>query len=226
MTFLLLLVMLPACAAIPRDLTGKVFNFPTHSIIAHVRLTTPIRIFRAITVCHRSITDLQRDHVLFSMATSSYSNALRVFWDHANKEMKPSIIDKASKYPGLDYRPNMWHSICTTYDSASYMVQLWFNGQPSVRRYVYAPSISGSGRDTVIILGQEQDSYGGDFDFKQSFVGKLSDIHMWDYALSPCEIQKYVDGTNFTAGNVLNWGALEFVRYDRVFIEDKQENCV
>ena len=72
---------------------------------------------------------------------------------------------------------------------------------------------------------QEQDSHGGGFDLKQSFVGMMSDVHMWDYILSPCEIQKYVDELNFTPGNVLNWSAMELQITDRVLIEDKQHTC-
>ncbi|GAA6227077.1 C-reactive protein-like isoform X1 [Lates japonicus] len=117
----------------------------------------------------------------------------------------------------------MWHSICTTWDSASGLVQLWFDGQPSIRKFITSRSnIRGS---LIIILGQEQDSHGGGFDIKQSFVGMMTDVHMWDYVLSPCEIHNYVDELNFTPGNVLNWRALGFQIIDRVLIEDKFKTC-
>ena len=72
---------------------------------------------------------------------------------------------------------------------------------------------------------QEQDAHGGGFDLKQCFVGMMSDVHMWDYTLSPCEMQKYVDDLNFTPGNVLNWRAMEFQIIGRVLIEDKLMTC-
>lgn len=72
---------------------------------------------------------------------------------------------------------------------------------------------------------QEQDSHGGGFDLKQSFVGMMSDVHLWDHILSSCEIQNYVDELNFTPGNVLNWSALEFEIIDRVLIENKLMTC-
>ncbi len=53
----------------------------------------------------------------------------------------------------------------------------------------------------------------------------MCDVHMWDYILSPCEIQHYVDDLNFTPGNVLNWRALEFQTSGRVLIENKQMTC-
>lgn len=36
---------------------------------------------------------------------------------------------------------------------------------------------------------QEQDSHGGGFHINQCFVGMMSDVRMWNYVLSPCEIQ-------------------------------------
>ncbi|XP_071325290.1 C-reactive protein-like isoform X1 [Trachinotus anak] len=220
MIFLLLLVMLTGCAASPR---GKMFTFPQETNSAHVKLIAPQQTFNAVTVCHRSFTDLKRDHALFSLAIPSSSNEFLIFWDDTNKEMEPHIKAAKVEYGRLDYKPNMWHSICTTWDSTSGLVQLWFNGQPSIRKFISSgSSISGT---TIIILGQEQDSHGGGFTIKQSFVGMMSDVHMWDYILSPCEIHNYVDEQNFTPGNVLNWRALDFEIVDKVLIEDKQMSC-
>ncbi|XP_018545109.1 C-reactive protein [Lates calcarifer] len=223
MMFLLVLIMLTACAASPQDLSGKMFTFPQETNRAHVRLNTTMQDFSAVTVCHRSFTDLRRSHGLFSLATPSSNNEFLIFWSEANKEMQPHIKEGKVGYGGWDYKPNMWHSICTTWDSASGLVQLWFDGQPSIRKFITSGSnIRGS---LIIILGQEQDSHGGGFDIKQSFVGMMTDVHMWDYIFSPCEIHNYVDELNFTPGNVLNWRALDFQIVDRVLIEDKFKTC-
>ncbi|XP_037640548.1 serum amyloid P-component-like [Sebastes umbrosus] len=223
MKFLLLLVMLPACAAIPRDMSGKMFLFPQQTTTARVRLTPSKQDFSAVTVCTRSLTDLRRSHSIFSMATPTNENAFLIIWDHTQKDLESHIKNVKSEYLGLDYKPNIWYSICSSWDSESGMVQLWFDGQPLARRYAISGSnITGS---PVILLGQEQDSHGGSFDLAQSFVGMMSDVHMWDHALSSCEIQEYVDGVNFPPGNVLNWSALEFQITDRVLIEDKQPIC-
>ncbi|KAM6995737.1 C-reactive protein-like isoform 1-T2 [Tautogolabrus adspersus] len=223
MKLLLLVVMLASCAALRQDLSGKMFTFPQQTNSAYVKLTTTKESLSAITVCHRSFTDLKRDHVLFSMSTSGNSNAFLTFWDNTNKEMEAHVRDKAAEFAGTDYKLNMWHSICTTWDSTSGLVQLWFNGQPLTRKF----STSGTSFQGpfIIILGQEQDSHGGGFDLKQSFVGMMSDIHMWDYTLSACEIHNYMDDLNFTPGNVLNWRALEFQIVDRVLVDKEEKTC-
>uniref|UniRef100_UPI0037E8D713 C-reactive protein-like n=1 Tax=Semicossyphus pulcher TaxID=241346 RepID=UPI0037E8D713 len=223
MKFLSLLVMLTACAASPQDLSGKMFTFPQQSNRAHVRLNTSIQDLSTVTVCHRSFTDLMRDHALFSLATPSNVNGFLVFWDAAKKEMEAHIKDRAAEFVGKDYKLNMWHSICTTWDSTTGIAQLWFDGQPSIRKYT--SSGSGIQGTPIIILGQEQDSHGGGFDLKQSFFGMMTDVHMWDHILSPCEIHNYMDNLNFTPGNALNWRALEFQIFDRVLIEDQIMSC-
>ncbi|XP_029958560.1 serum amyloid P-component-like [Salarias fasciatus] len=223
MKLLIVLAMLAARAASVQDLSGKMFTFPVQNDRARVRLITPKQEFRAVTVCHRSFTDIKRNHGLFSLSTSGSSNSFLIFWDETNKEMEAHIMNQKSEFIGLDYKANMWHSICTTWDSATGLVQLWFNGRPTISKFVFVDTaITGS---TIIILGQEQDAHGGGFDSDQAFVGMMSDVHMWDYVLSSCEIQSYVDELNFTPGNVLNWKALQFVITDKVLVEPKSSVC-
>ena len=66
---------------------------------------------------------------------------------------------------------------------------------------------------------------GGGFVASESFVGMMSDVHMWNYVLSPCEIKRYVDDLNFTPGNVLNWRAMMFEIVGRVELEENQRGC-
>lgn len=207
-----------------QDLSGKMFIFPQQSKTAHVKLAAPQKTYSAITVCHRSFTDLKRDHALFSMSTPTNANEFLIFYKFSSNEMQPHTKTESVSYGGLDYKPNTWHSICTTWDGASGLVQLWFNGRPMAKKY----SILQAGRSTgttSIILGQEQDNHGGGFDINQSFVGMIADVHMWDYVLSTCEIQKYSAERSFTPGNVLNWAALDFQIRERVLIDDKQMFC-
>ncbi|KAI3360998.1 hypothetical protein L3Q82_013201, partial [Scortum barcoo] len=185
-----------------------------------------------------SFTDLRRAHSLFSLATPSAFNDLLIYKEQTGSEISLNIRNQAVIFAGQDYKLNTWHSVCSTWDSASGLVQLWLDGKPSSRRFSSESNINGP---IIIVLGQvqfsstikrikefnvmDQDSHGGAFDINQSFVGMMSDVHMWDYTLSPCEIQNYTDDLNFTPGNVLNWRALLFQIVGRVLIEDKQKAC-
>uniref|UniRef100_A0A3P9KV35 Pentraxin family member n=1 Tax=Oryzias latipes TaxID=8090 RepID=A0A3P9KV35_ORYLA len=102
-------------------------------------------------------------------------------------------------------KPNMLHSICTTWDSVTGLIQIWFDGNPSIRKCVRSGAI---GNSVIALLGQIKTAMVGGFDISQSSVGLMSNVHMWDYTLCPCEIQKYMDKGIFIPGNVLNWKAL------------------
>ncbi|XP_041649722.1 C-reactive protein-like [Cheilinus undulatus] len=223
MKLLVLMVILTSCAASPRDLSDKMFTFPLKTRSSYVKLIPSVRALSSLTVCHRSFTDLKRNHVLLSLATPTNPNAFLTFWHAAEREMETTIKDMPIKQAGIDYKPNTWHSICTTFDSASGLLQMWFNGEPLVRKYTRS-SIDIQG-PLIIIIGQEQDSHGGGFDIDQSFIGMMSDIHIWDYPLSACEIHNYMDRVSYTPGNVISWKALEYQIFDRVVLEEEQKTC-
>ncbi|KAM9852112.1 C-reactive protein-like [Aulostomus maculatus] len=215
--------MLTAGAAGVQDLSEQMFTFPQRSNTAHVRLTASRQDFSKVTVCLRSFTDLQSDHPLFSLATPLRDNDFLIFWKESSQAFQPHVNNNRAQYRQLDYEPNVWHTICSTWDSTSGLIQLWFDGKPLTRKFVSSGSnITGN---PIIVLGQEQDSHGGGFQADQSFVGSISDVHMWDYVLSPCEIQNYVNDLNLTPGNVVNWRALDFQIVDRVLLENKQQTC-
>ncbi|XP_030250270.1 mucosal pentraxin-like [Sparus aurata] len=221
MQLLLLLVMLTVCAARPQDLYGKMFTFPQQTDTAHVRLMTSRQDLKAVSVCLRSFTDLQREHSLFSLATTSADNDFLIFKKAADDEFEIWAKSNMTDFRGLNYKLNTWLSVCSTWDAASGLTRLWVDGNPSSRKYTSSGSnITGT---MTIVLGQNQDSPGGTFDSKQSFVGMISDVHMWDYVISPREIQNYEQVfVRFTPGNVLNCRELEFQTTGRVLIEDKQ----
>ncbi|XP_073341930.1 C-reactive protein-like [Pagrus major] len=221
MALLLLLALLTVCAATPQDLSGKMFTFPEETNTAHVKLTTSRQDLRAVTVCFRSFTGLQRGHTLFSLATPSATNDFLIYKSPTDDVFSIWARHNQRVFGGPKYELNAWLSMCTTWDAASGLVQVWVDGKPSSRIFISSGSnIKGP---IIIVLGQDQDTHGGGFQTNQSFVGMMSDVHMWDYVISPREIQNYAHlFVGFTPGNVLNWRALEFQTAGRVLIEDEQ----
>lgn len=104
--------------------------------------------------CHffRFFTDLIRGHVHFSLATPSYSNTFLVYWDGTDKEFEISTMDTTGLFGVEDYKRNTWHSLCTTWDPVSGLVQLWLDGQPSVKKFTR--SVSNIRGSLIIMLGQ------------------------------------------------------------------------
>ncbi|KAJ0070039.1 hypothetical protein NL108_000303, partial [Boleophthalmus pectinirostris] len=199
------------------DLSGKMFTFPLETSWAHVRITTSRQHLAATTVCFRYFTDLTKEFGMFSMATSSHQNSFTIFKKARTDHFQVFVRDALAEYYGQEYKINTWQSLCSTWDSSTGLTQLWLNGIPSARKFITTSEINGP---IIIVLGQEQDSHGGGFDIKQSFVGMTADLHMWDYALSPVQILNYSHNITVPEGNLLRWGSLEFQKTSRVEIED------
>ncbi|XP_034564332.1 serum amyloid P-component-like [Notolabrus celidotus] len=217
-----LLVLLAAfCAghAVQTDLSEKVFSFPVPSSTAAVKLVPyseePLR---ALTMCMRFFSSLTRAQSLFSLAVPSQSNAFLLY--------KPSVgvyrlhVSGVSlELSGMPDDLTEWNSVCWTWDSTHGLTTLWVNGKRSDRKILAAKaSLSGA---PSIILGQEQDTYGGGYDQAQSFGGDITDVHLWSSVISPCEIRSFMDGGAFTPGNLLNWKNMQYSIAGPVYMEPR-----
>ncbi|XP_055019817.1 serum amyloid P-component-like [Boleophthalmus pectinirostris] len=212
-------LLLGLSAAVPQDLSGKMLVFPQETNTAHVRLTTSRQNLGAVTVCMRYFTDLTRAFSFFSLSIPSQSNALLIYKQPVRDEISVTVKNIDTILKGQDFQINRWQSLCATWEAASGVVQLWIDGKPSTIKFASNANIGGP---IIIVLGQDQDNYGGGFDKAQSFVGMMTDVHMWDYVLSPQHIDNYSQKLNFPAGNVLNWKSMEFQITGRVLIQKEQ----
>ncbi|XP_051922777.1 C-reactive protein-like [Hippocampus zosterae] len=214
---LVFMVMLASCYADTQDLSGKAFVFPRETNRDHVKLMTPKTSLSAVTVCFRFKTDLSRNYGLFSLATPGISNDFVLFKTNNNDVIRMHARDGGTDFLALSFPPNNWHTLCATWNSEDGISQLWVDGKPTIKRFIHSGEpISGK---LSTVLGQEQDAYGGGFDANQSFIGMISRLHMWDYVLSPEEIQRYKADSNFTPGNVFNWRALDYEVVGNILVE-------
>ncbi|XP_077327310.1 C-reactive protein-like isoform X1 [Lithobates pipiens] len=215
LSVLVLLLVVPASLE-QEGMEGKVFVFPKETNTAHVILRPTItKPLQEVSVCLSSYTDLSRPYSTFSLATPGKDNAFlfylqppNTFSMHVNQEVTHFKTDSET----LD-----WRHICVTWDSDTGVIQLWVNG----KLYPRKASMKGSSiaPEASIVLGQEQDSIGGGFDPKQSLVGEISDVHMWDYILTSEDVQKALYG-DFN-GNVINWKSLVYEIKGEVLIQPK-----
>lgn len=222
MLFAVCLVILSSNVAAIQDMTGKIFTFAKKTSTANVRTSVKGN-FTALTVCHRSFTDIRRDHALFSMSSIDSPNEFLVYYSFPTDSIQVHVRTEIAGFGGLYYKQSAWHSICSTWDPSSGLVQMWFNGRPLTKKFLNPTLLKTV--YCVIVLGQDQDSFGGDFDAKQSFEGMMTDVNVWDYVLPSCEIQKYMSELSHVPGNMVNWAALDFNKNGLVWVHDKEENC-
>ncbi|KAL4641352.1 serum amyloid P-component-like [Arapaima gigas] len=214
------LTLLVTCLALRQDLTGKVFTFPLESDTTHVKLVADkAKNLLTVTVCLRYFSDLRRSQSLFSLATPSSDNGF-LFFKPELGVYNMYVLGSEATFWGLPDRLSEWVSLCGTWDSDTGLAQLWVDGKPSSRKALKPGGTISTPHS--IVLGQEQDSYGGSFDKGQSFVGLITDVHMWDHVLPPLDIHLFAEGSTFAPGNVLEWGDMEYTRQGQVIVEDKQ----
>ncbi|XP_054849677.1 serum amyloid P-component-like [Eublepharis macularius] len=207
-TSLLVLVGLLGSLA-QQDLEKKTMIFPEASNTARVVLRTvhqqPLTSF---TVCLRAYTDLNRAYSLFSYATKQSDNHILLFKPKSNQYsvyvagavVTFSVADNPVPKP-------QWEHICASWESATGIVELWLNGESLPRKGLKkGHSIT---PEASIIIGQEQDSYGGGFDVNQSFVGEITDVYMWDRELSPDELA-LVGSDSRLSNYLIDWKSLNY----------------
>ena len=61
----------------------------------------------------------------------------------------------------------------------------------------------------IVILGQDQDEFGGGFEQYQSFFGEMYGVNMWNAVLSAEEISHMSRNCSNGVGNYLRWSDFE-----------------
>ncbi|KAL1248302.1 hypothetical protein QQF64_021620 [Cirrhinus molitorella] len=206
-------------------LAGKVLVFPTKSYSSYVKLTPekPMSL-SAFTLCMRVVANLRewRDIILFAYRTRD-TDELNVWKE---KDGRLSLYFQSS-HNGVLFRvpplsPYRTH-LCVTWNSATGVTAVWVDGQRS------APQVYNTGHVVraggVVVLGQDPDSYLGDFETEQSFVGDIKDVYMWNYVLSDNQIKAaYLNKkANMPKGNIFDWTTIRYSIHGNVVVaNDKQ----
>uniref|UniRef100_A0A3B1IDN7 Pentraxin (PTX) domain-containing protein n=1 Tax=Astyanax mexicanus TaxID=7994 RepID=A0A3B1IDN7_ASTMX len=93
--------------------------------------------------------------------------------------------------------------------SSTGLAAFWVDGKRSTLQvYKQGHQVQSGG---AVLLGQDPDSYLGDFDINQSFVGEITDVNMWDSVLTGSQIRHFneKEWVGPTA-NVLNWSTMQY----------------
>ncbi|XP_070552687.1 sushi, von Willebrand factor type A, EGF and pentraxin domain-containing protein 1-like [Ptychodera flava] len=118
---------------------------------------------------------------------------------------------------------NLWHHVTVTWESSSGSWKFLFDSQVirSGTGLQQGQLISGGG---VLVIGQEQDGVGSLFNAAESYVGELTQVNLWDYAMTLEEVNTLYAGCN-EMGNVLAWIQLKHNIYGNVLVEEPSSLC-
>ena len=146
---------------------------------------------------------------LVSYATSSFDDELQiVLRPDGQLELKVQNVSASTTDSIPELYDGQQHHIAASWDSTNGDVQLYVDGQLVQTFSEIAPGISLNTAGTLV-LGQDQDSVGDDFESDQAFNGTFYDVRIWNEVRSEAEIslnyQNKFDSSNLPTGLVANW---------------------
>ncbi|XP_047199837.1 pentraxin fusion protein [Hippoglossus stenolepis] len=155
----------------------KTMVFQTESSNSFVEMLPmkPLNL-RAFTLCMRVATELKGEREVILFA------------------YRTRDYDELNVWRELDGRYTTVNTNANTYDTAN------LHFQPKI--YKKGHTIRPGGK---VIIGQDPDAYMGNYDAKQSFVGEISDVNLWDTVLPASTIQDIYTGKRVARGNVFDW---------------------
>ena len=121
---------------------------------------------------------------MFSYAVSGSNN--QVLLEERSTGEIFFIVDGTPIDTGIYIPDENWHHWAVTWRSRDGQVVLYRDGEKVSEKTLkkgYQIQSGGS-----LILGQEQDSVGGDFDPSQTYKGQIAEVSIWDVALSANQI--------------------------------------
>ena len=108
---------------------------------------------------------------------------------------------------GISANDGKWHAICLTWNNDDGTYQFFKDGvmekQETDFKKGYTIEAGGS-----LVLGQQQDKVGYDFDEDQSFVGNLARVNVWSYVLPKDAIIAFSESCSSNLGirgDVYKW---------------------
>ncbi|XP_029451388.1 pentraxin fusion protein-like [Rhinatrema bivittatum] len=204
-------------------LKRKALIFPEETENSYVLLSPskPMQL-QAFTLCMNLATELpvHREIILFSYHTGEYDELN--LW--REKDGRLSLYLRSSEKGALFSLPKLstfGNHLCVTWASYSGITAFWFDGQKSMRKvYRKGHRIQSGG---IVMIGQDQDGFGGGFDIKQSFVGEIRDLYLWDYILSDQTILNIYKGVKIPKANILDWRTLSYEIQGQVIVQPRTD---
>ncbi|CAJ1068723.1 adhesion G-protein coupled receptor D2 [Xyrichtys novacula] len=160
-------------------------SFSKDSRDGFVRVNTSFPALPSVTVCVRVQWDPEWNEVstIFSYAAAVFTNEfqLRGQVDMQGRILLAVIIHgKHLPYKASFPNDGAWHHICVMWHRSSGHWAIYVDGErkdtgsdTDTSRDIYA--------DGILILGQDQDSFGGNF--TEPFFGNITDLHVWNMTL-------------------------------------------
>ncbi|XP_006029641.2 serum amyloid P-component-like [Alligator sinensis] len=203
------------------NLKWLAFIFPRKSkdsaVLVNMELDEPLRNF---SVCLRYFTEQIKSYALFSYATRGQDNDI-LLYKHRLQNYRLYVGGEFVSFnaQGKESTSRGWIHVCASWESSTGIAELWVNGMPLPRKALQADYAVSP--EAAVVLGQEQDSYGGRYNASQAFVGEVTDVYMWDFRLAPDEVRSISEGWDIHSPALLDWRNFPYEMIGHVFLKPR-----
>ncbi|CAJ1075581.1 pentraxin fusion protein-like [Xyrichtys novacula] len=218
MKFSGVLFVIAVSVALAKGTTMKTLVFPEESddSYAVVGPQTTLNL-GAFTLCMRVATELRgrREFSLFSFRSVDHDEM--GVWREKDGSLSLYLQSSSDhirfELPELN---SMMSHLCVTWESLTGATTFFVDGKKSLTKiYRRAFTVQAEGK---VLLGQDADSYLADFEARQSFVGSLSDVNLWDSVLSDSAIQNVYSREGDLKANIIDWETAQLVLHGSVHV--------
>uniref|UniRef100_A0A803JJA6 Pentraxin n=1 Tax=Xenopus tropicalis TaxID=8364 RepID=A0A803JJA6_XENTR len=191
------------------DLTNTSLMFPKESDTNFVNLLPDKAMsLRAFTLCMKLLLNVpeNRETILFSYRTLHYDELN--LWIERDGRIGLYMSGDGLIFPRMKFKDE-WNHLCVTWESKRGRTELWMNGRRSATKVYRRKHTVRSGG--LVLLGQDQDSFGGGFDKTQSYLGQIKDLQMWTKVLPLRSLKSLFKGREIQNGNIFDWSSLSYI---------------
>lgn len=209
------------------DVQFSALNFPKDSREGFARVNISFPALPSVSVCVRVQWDTEWNEVstIFSYAAPVFTNEfqLRGQVDMRERILLALIIHgKHLPYKASFPNDGAWHHVCVTWGSSSGHWAIYVDGDKKD---------TGSSTDTsrdihgdgIFILGQDQDSFGGNF--TEPFFGAITDLNIWSTSLEMRHVTALNACFPVTQEALFSWSLDQLSRHPVVKEVQAQQFC-
>ncbi|CAG9855886.1 unnamed protein product [Phyllotreta striolata] len=207
-----------------RRYTRYAFRFDGYSTSNFVKLQPFSRNLTDISVCLwiQTLDDVNYGTII-SYATETFDNAFTL------TDYTGLVLYVNNQYVVTDIHLNdgLWHHVCVTWGSNKGTYQIFVDAK-LVKFGVDLSPDSQIQEKGSLILGQDQDVFGGKFSQSESFVGKLTYVDIWSGILTQDEVDvHFIDCGDSFFGTLYAWPEMRDFHQGNVKVEESDfcKNC-
>ncbi|CAL4074203.1 unnamed protein product, partial [Meganyctiphanes norvegica] len=185
------------------SLQADPWQAPRDDVFIKYNFKTSTSVLTDFTICYRfQRTVFASRETHFSYALPDMDNALKYSWE---KGWPDWDINGLSPYEPQEYNIPIslykWMHFCHVYNNTSY--QLFIDGNVffTAKRTMPIQNVNMSG---ILIIGQEQDSFGGGFSKWENFRGHITQFNIWNKALQMDTIRNVAFGVENRFGIIFS----------------------